>query len=138
MRFSADSLLVYLKSAKPDSLDIMLGLTAADIFTTKKNPDGTIRHPTYKYAVWGIFGLGHCPGSACVISSYRLKSNGSGKTRKRLRNVVLHELGHNLGLPHCIHTSCIMTDANEDIRTIDNSSQLLCESCRNKWKEKGL
>ena len=35
-RYRADKLLKYLKSNRPDSIDLMLGLTTKDISTTKK------------------------------------------------------------------------------------------------------
>lgn len=55
---------------------------------------------------WGIFGLGYRPGKTCVVSTFRLKRDATNaKFKERLLKVCLHEIGHNLGLPHCIFDS---------------------------------
>jgi len=129
-RYRADKLLKYLKSIRPDSIDFMLGLTATDISTTKKDKLGRIKQPKSKYEDWGIFGLGYRPGSACVVSSYRLSK--PNKTIERLQKVVVHELGHNLGLKHCTSKlNCVMDDAAETIRTVDAGHITLCDKCKN-------
>jgi archaemetzincin len=97
-----------------------------------REKDGSIKQPVYKYAVWGIFGLGDCPGKASIVSNFRLHTSDTSKYHHRIRTVVLHELGHNFGLPHCPNPHCIMNDANEKIATIDNSSDDYCRTCRNK------
>ena len=123
-------LLKYLKSIRPDSIDFMLGLTATDISTTKKDKLGRIKQPKSKYEDWGTFGLGYRPGSACVVSSYRLSK--PNKTIERLQKVVVHELGHNLGLKHCTSKlNCVMDDAAETIRTVDAGHITLCDKCKN-------
>ena len=39
-----------------------------------------------------------------------------------MKKVVLHELGHNFGIPHCTKTEpCVMKDAVEKISTVDNA-----------------
>jgi archaemetzincin len=135
-RYSADSLLIYLKQEARDSINYVLGITHEDIFTTKKDEKGNIKQPAEKYAVWGIMGLGYQPGKSCIVSDFRLYTNDVLLEQQRLRNVTLHELGHNFGLPHCSNKFCIMTDANESIKTIDNESNTLCESCRKKISDK--
>jgi archaemetzincin len=50
----------------------------------------------------------------------------------RLKKVSCHELGHNFGLPHCPNKTCIMQDAAETIKTIDNVSLHLCDECKAK------
>ena len=123
-RYKADSLLVYEQGMIPANINAVAGLTNKDISTSKGMiPD------------WGVFGLGMCPGKACVISTYRL--NRTSKTitqlKERLVKVVLHEIGHNLGLPHCSNDPlCLMTDAGGTIKQVDNEKKWLCRSCRNK------
>lgn len=84
---------------------------------------------------WGIFGLGIVGGRTCVVSAFRLKrSKGKPVTRElfieRLQKVALHELGHNLGLHHCINDSlCLMNDARGTINTIDKVHLKLCAGC---------
>jgi len=131
-RYRADSLLRFLKNHRPDSVDYVLGLTAQDISTTKKDQDGRVKQPESKYLDWGIFGLGYRPGSSSIVSTYRLEHQDHSLFIERLRKVSLHEIGHNLGLRHCTTTNCVMQDAAETIRTVDTVDAKLCNLCRKK------
>lgn len=102
------------------------------ISTTKYDKDGNILKPESKYADWGVFGLGYMPGTSCVVSTYRLKTTDKKLFYNRVKKVVIHELGHNLGLDHCPDKHCVMTDAVEKISTIDNEAHELCGKCRDK------
>lgn len=133
-RYSADSIINDLATRTTDSITQVVGFTGEDIFTTKKDAAGHILQPAGTYAAWGIFGLGDCPGSASVISDYRLATPDENKFRHRLRTVLLHEIGHNLGLPHCPNPHCIMNDANETIATVDRSGNDFCHTCRRKLR----
>ena len=129
-RYSADSLLRIIADEANKHQPVILALTQKDIFTTVREKNGTIKQPANKYAVWGIFGLGDCPGRASVASDFRLHTNDTILYLHRLRTIALHELGHNFGLPHCPNPHCIMNDANEKIATIDNSTNDYCAACR--------
>jgi archaemetzincin len=131
-RYAADSIIMHLTREMTDSITQIVGFTHQDIYTTKRDQAGSVLLPVEKYAVWGIFGLGYCPGKASVISDYRLSTTDSAIYRHRLRTVLLHEVGHNLGLPHCLNPYCIMNDANETISTIDKSSDDYCIACRRR------
>ena len=89
-----------------------------------------------KVKEWGILGLGYTPGKTCVVSTYRLKKGVSeSKFKNRLQKVCIHELGHNLGLPHCKYNSlCIMNDANGTISQVDKEKIIFCTNCKNKLK----
>ncbi len=128
-RYRADSIIRYLRRIKPDSINHIIGLTQVDISITKFDKNGGIRKPKYKYKDFGIFGLGYRPGASCVISNYRIKHKNKQKYIDRLKKITLHELGHNLGLPHCPNKTCFMQDAAETIKTIDNVKLNLCEEC---------
>ena len=131
-RYSADSLIGFLAARTNDTLPVIVGFTDKDIYTTVRNKDGSIKAPASSYAVWGIFGLGYCPGHSAIVSSVRLRCADEERYRRRVRTVTLHELGHNFGLPHCPNPHCIMNDANEKISTVDNAADDYCGSCRKK------
>ena len=120
-RYRAEKLIAWQKAHKPDSVDIILGLTASDISTTKG-----------EYEDWGILGLAYRPGVSCVVSTFRLKKSVADNAHfeERFAKVVLHELGHNLGISHCKSSEiCLMQDACGTIKTIDKEEKILCEKC---------
>ena len=133
-RYRADSLLNLLDRLRPKNIDLMLGLTKTDIAITKLDKEtGEVKKPVSTYTDWAIFGLGRVNGYSCVVSNYRLKK---GVNREqyltRLTRICNHEVGHVLGLRHCPTKACLMNDANETIRTIDNSTGRLCDNCTRK------
>ena len=115
-RVEANKLLSKYKSSQNTMI-----LTEKDIchFKDKLRPD------------YGIFGLGLKPGKTCVISTFRLKRGVSKqKTFERLEKVALHEIGHNLGLKHCIYNKeCMMNAARGTIKQVDNEKVWFCEKC---------
>lgn len=131
-RYRADSIIKFQKVALNDSINYVLGLTTKDISTTKKDKNGNVLKPKYKYQDWGIMGLAYCPGNSCIVSSFRLKTKNATIYMDRLKKVTVHEFGHNLGLPHCPNKKCVMTDAVETVSTIDNANLELCKDCKLK------
>ena len=132
-RYRADTLIAMLKNQQPDTIDFTIGLTQADISTTKTDSNGETLKPAFKYQDWGIFGLGYRPGPSCIVSAYRLKTSQRSQFIARLKKVCNHELGHNLGLPHCKHNqNCVMRDAAESIKTIDQVGTQLCNHCKRR------
>lgn len=120
-RWRAEKLLDFL-DALPDrkTCDAMLGFTRRDVSTTKG-----------KHKDWGVLGLGTLGGPSGVISSYRMRTRSLRKLKRRAVNVVNHELGHVLGLPHFDGASgCLMNDAKGTVRTVDKETGLLCEHSR--------
>ncbi len=131
-RYRADSIIKFQDRNFPKDVDFVLGLTNKDISITKRNPDGTIKIPKWKYNDFGVMGLAYRPGKSAIISTFRLKSNDRALQLERLKKVSLHEFGHNLGLPHCPDKHCMMTSAAEKISTIDNEQMQLCNDCKGK------
>ena len=120
-RYSAHILLGLLAKDLKDRNGKILALTSYDIFC-KKN----------RVNEWGVFGLGECPGRSCVVSDFRLKWFPD-KTREFTINVVLHELGHTFGLPHCSYNiTCLMNDAKGGIKELYREKRMLCSHCRDK------
>lgn len=120
-RYRADSLLDFLITLRGEDT-ISVGLTNFDISATKGN-----------VADWGVMGLSYMPGRACVVSTFRLHKEN---LNDQLLKVVLHELGHALGLPHCKNPGCIMKDA-EGKNTIDQETGF-CESCKKVLIQNGF
>lgn len=126
-RYRADKLLDFLAPRLPGDGERILGLTAADISTTKG-----------KVHDWGVLGLGSLDGAAGVLSSYRChkKSRGPEHARQRLAKVAVHETGHTLGLDHCPTEGCLMQDAEGSVLTTDREYDL-CPRCRRLLKDAG-
>ncbi|MFN8259491.1 MAG: matrixin family metalloprotease [Chitinophagales bacterium] len=121
-RYKADILIRLLKQQKPDSINYIIGITGKDI-STKKGA----------YPDFGIMGLGYCPGKSCVVSTFRLKTPDKKLLYERLAKVALHELGHNLGLPHCKENKdCLMHAAEASIKQVDAEKLDVCKKCKKK------
>jgi archaemetzincin len=119
-RYRAEKLLADLDVRTDRRFSIVMGITAADISTTKGDvPD------------WGVFGLGSVGGRTAVVSTFRL---GRGVDRhqlhRRLGLVAIHEAGHVMGLDHCPRPPCVMEDCDGKVITLDKETGAFCESCR--------
>lgn len=127
MRYIADSLLIFLNARKEAFFEKIIGITTKDISTRK----GDI-------ANWGILGLGSCPGTSCVISSFRAGKNKVTEELfyKRMVTLALHELGHTYGLEHCPDNNCLMKDAAGKMNLDDGDSY--CKKCKLFLNGKGV
>jgi archaemetzincin len=121
-RWRAERLLDQLDALDLGEVDHVIGLTEQPISTTKGA----------RYD-WGIAGLGQLPGKSCVLTSYLfrgVKAESRARYRRYMENLVLHELGHTLGLPHCPLERCIMADAKGNARRAARlSSNEYCPRC---------
>jgi archaemetzincin len=110
-RYRADRIVHWLRMNMPDSVRTIVGVTSKDVSTTKNN--------VYDY---GVMGLGYQPGHACVVSTFRPAKTAKNKThlQERLLKLVLHEMGHNFGLPHCSNEECFMVDAEGQMKLVKN------------------
>jgi len=126
-RYRAEKLLRHLADARPKEAFRALGLTTADISTTKE-----------PYEDWGILGLADLDGPACVVSSFRTKRRAKNRAHARIRlgKTVVHELGHTFGLPHCPTRGCLMEDAGGSVMTTDTEYDL-CSLCRERLRRAG-
>ncbi|PBJ14533.1 hypothetical protein [Flavobacterium sp. ACN6] len=80
----------------------------------------------------GCNGLGYKPGKACVVSDFRLSQENKNNQFYKL---VLHELGHTAGLPHCEIKTCLMRDAKGG-NPLDEEKDF-CFKCKTFLKAKG-
>jgi archaemetzincin len=55
---------------------------------------------------------------------------------EQLFKVVLHEIGHTMGLPHCPVQTCLMRDA-EGGNPLDDEKDY-CTACKKNLQKKGL
>lgn len=122
-RYRADSTIKWLKQIVPDSVRLIVGITDEDISTSKG-----------LYKDYGVMGLGYHPGKTCVVSTMRLRKSATSakQLQQRIFKVVVHEMGHNFGLPHCPNQSCIMVDAEGKMK-LDGEKEL-CNSCKARLK----
>lgn len=119
-RYRADSIIKNLKNQiGRDS--VIVGLSNCDISTTKNGIKD-----------WGVMGLGYRPGKACVVSGFRLSLKNK---KQQFYKLVLHELGHTAGLPHCKVKTCLMRDA-EGGNPLDEEKDF-CPNCNSYLKSKG-
>jgi archaemetzincin len=127
-RYRAERLLEVLGARLPDDGTRILGLTGADISTTKSG--------TYD---WGVLGLAHVASTSGVVSSFRCArgARDAAHARERFAKVAVHELGHCFGLSHCPTARCIMQDAEGKIATIDDSTDV-CDTCRANLAAEGI
>jgi len=100
-------------------VDIVLGLTALDLYVPGLN---------------FVFGEAHCPGKVAVISLFRLNPEFYGQSAnkqlfyERAVKEAIHEVGHTLGLVHCKNSSCVMFFSNSILDT-DRKKTSFCEKC---------
>lgn len=120
-RWRAEKLLEDLDRAEYPGAWRVAAITEQPISTTK----GDVHD-------WGIAGLGSLGGKTSVFSSYYFRpvKKDPEKYRRYLENLVLHEVGHTLGLPHCPLERCIMADAQGNaLRAARASINELCPRC---------
>lgn len=127
-RYRAEKLLDALVEQTPEDAQVVVGLTTVDISTTKG-----------KYEDWGILGLATISGRECVISRFRAArgAKNAEHTRQRLAKVVVHEIGHTLGLVHCPTHTCLMEDGKGSVLTTDHELDF-CATCRGTVGDKLL
>jgi archaemetzincin len=130
--YFADSLVQFLSQFINDTIITIVGITYRNIYTLKKFTVQLDKKISVFHEPYTIFGLGYIGGNTSVVSDYRLQSVDRGLFENRLKKVILHELGHNLGLSHCTVDSCLMSETNGDIVKLNKTGGNYCKKCRQK------
>ncbi len=121
-RWRAEKLLETLDAEAPADAWKVVGVTAAELSTTKD-----------EIFDWGIAGLGNIGGKSCVVTTYLYTKHHKvkGDVERRLEDLSVHEFGHTLGLPHCRTDRCVMADAKgKALKSADRSTGQFCQLCR--------
>jgi len=121
-RWRAEKLLRHLERMDLGDAWRVCGITEAPISTTKGK--------RYDY---GIAGLATIGGKAGVLTAWlfrRVKNKSRRRYLRYMDNLVLHEMGHTLGLDHCPLPRCIMADAKGNaLRAARRSINQFCPRC---------
>jgi len=90
-----------------------------------------------------VFGEASSNLRVCVVYLRRLKSEFYGfrqdynKFIERIRKEVIHEVGHVLGLGHCLYPGCVMNFSNS-IFEVDRKSRYFCRQCAGLLLKRGI
>jgi len=120
-KYSADSILNFLSRLKNDSIVEIVGLFSKPLYVIKQNAG-------FPYYDEKIFGVGHQPGNACIVSDHRFRIADSILYYRRIRNVITHEIGHNMNLSHCNNDNCIMSETYGGFN-LDKADCNFCAKC---------
>lgn len=127
-RWRAEKLLDFLDEHNVGEAWRVTGITEAPISTTK----GEVKD-------WGIADLGSLGGRSSVYTAYlfrRFKTKDPARYSRYMENLVLHEVGHTLGLHHCPLDRCIMADAKgKAITAARKSINEYCPRCHRLIEE---
>jgi archaemetzincin len=106
---------------QPNSL--VLGITEKDISVA-----------IHGYDNFGIMGQSLLNQHVAVVSTWRIgKVNNLQK--QDFKKLMLHELAHSVGMPHCKTDNCILHDAEKKNRF--SYSPSFCDACKQRLSAKG-
>ncbi len=119
-QYVSEYVLSYLASRDPGVGNRVLGIADVDAYSDGLN---------------FVFGQAELNGRYAVVYLPRLRPEfyGEPPNRKlfleRVLKECMHELGHTLGLRHCINPRCVMSFSNSVIE-VDRKSPEFCSYCR--------
>jgi archaemetzincin len=119
-QWDSSVLLKALLEGEPERADRILGITERDLFV-----------PVLSF----VYGQAQLKGRAAVVSLARLRpefhglSVDSGLLAERAVKEAVHEVGHTLGLVHCLDPACPMS-LSIGLAELDRKGTHPCPSCR--------
>lgn len=121
-RYRADKLVRHLKQLQASTSDLVVGFSPRDISDS-----------LHGYEDYGVMGWTRYALRTSVVSTYRLKKK---TLQSDFVKLVLHELGHADGLPHCKNSSsCYMRDANKQNHFPELDG--FCDECKKYLTKRG-
>ena len=123
-QYLSTSILRILSMQKEPSEDVLLAVADVDLYVNSLN---------------FVFGEADPTNRAAVISVIRLRQsfyglrNNSKLFLKRTGKEAIHELGHVLGLRHCLNPRCVMFFSNS-LADTDRKEDDFCKKCRNSLR----
>ena len=102
----------------------LIGVTNVDLYV-----------PILKY----VYGLAQIDGYCAVISLHRLRPQFYHEPANpellmdRVEKTVLHELGHSMGLTHCLDRRCVMYSSTR-IADTDQKNSRFCPTCSDLFR----
>lgn len=124
-QYQAEAFLPCLAPWCQGTRDLVLGITAIDLFVPQLN---------------FVFGLADPRHRRAVISLARLDPRFYGRPadpelwQARALKEAVHELGHLMGLPHCQDPRCIMFFSNT-LADTDRKGPGFCPQCRGRLQQ---
>ena len=121
-QYRAEAFLPPVATRRREPRDLVLGVTAGDLFVPQLN---------------FVFGLAEPRQNCAVVSAARLdprfynQAPDPALLQERTLKEAIHELGHLLGLPHCRDPRCIMFFSNT-LADTDRKGPGFCRTCRGK------
>lgn len=84
-----------------------------------------------------VFGQAYSPGNYALVSIHRLDPSfykqgpNEDLLIERAVKEAVHEVGHMLGLDHCLISTCVMSFSNT-VGDVDRKNRALCQSCQKR------
>ena len=121
-RYKADKLVKHLRQLQASS-ELVVGFSSKDISDR-----------VHGYEDFGVMGWTRISLHSSVVSTYRLSDKS--RLQSDFVKLVLHELGHADGLPHCKNSvSCYMRDANKQNHFPELGG--FCDKCKTHLSKQG-
>lgn len=120
-QYNADQLVKGLFDELPSDAVGLMAITNADLFEPNRSRF--------------VFGLASLVDHVGVVSLARYRGTWWGKSTdrtefyERFYKVLIHEVGHTLGVGHCANRRCAMRD-DRSLKDLDTSPQRFCAVCR--------